>query len=123
MNSDSKTWNPEVETFRKELMKLFSNRCSMEAIAEAAYQLAGCDEAGYAAPATPDPFSKGYKHRHGEPVSDACGDGKHAECTQDLTKCHCTYRSGHTTMHAYMNSSKIMHLTQHQNGNENDKQP
>lgn len=49
-----------------------------------------------------NPFSKGYKHRHGEPVSDACGDNKHAECTQDLTKCHCTFRSGHTVMHAYM---------------------
>jgi hypothetical protein len=45
-----------------------------------------------------DPFSKGYKHRHGEPVSDACGDGRHSECTQDLTKCHCTYRTGHTVI-------------------------
>jgi hypothetical protein len=47
-------------------------------------------------------FSKGYKHRNGRPVSDACGDGEHAKCTQDLTKCNCTVRSGHTTMHAYM---------------------
>lgn len=49
-----------------------------------------------------NPFSKGYEHRHGEPVSDACGDGKHGECTQDHTKCHCTYRSGHMVTHAYM---------------------
>lgn len=51
-----------------------------------------------------DPFSKGYKHRDGDPVSDACGDGKHAECAQDFTKCGCTFRSGHTTMHAYCNA-------------------
>lgn len=51
----------------------------------------------------PNPFSKGYKHRHGESVSDACGDNKHSECTQDYTKCHCTVRGGHTTPHAYMN--------------------
>lgn len=53
-----------------------------------------------------NPFSKGYKHRHGEPVSDACGDGRHSECDQDLTKCHCTFRGGHTTMHAYASLSK-----------------
>jgi predicted RNase H-like HicB family nuclease len=54
-------------------------------------------------PASPNPFSKGYKHREGKPVSDACGEGRHAECTQDLTKCHCTFRTGHTVLHAYMN--------------------
>lgn len=54
-------------------------------------------------PPAAGPFSKGYKHRHGQPVSDACGDGKHAECTQDFTKCNCTVRGGHTSPHAYMN--------------------
>lgn len=54
-------------------------------------------------PAT-DPFSKGYKHRNGGPVSDACGDGKHSECAQDFSKCNCTVRGGHATPHAYMNS-------------------
>lgn len=50
------------------------------------------------------PFSKGYKHRDGNPVSDACGEGRHGECTQDLTKCGCTFRGLHKTMHAYMSS-------------------
>jgi hypothetical protein len=52
-----------------------------------------------------DQFSKGYKHRNGRPVSDACGDGKHAECTETLDKCNCTVRGGHTTMHAYGGST------------------
>lgn len=54
-------------------------------------------------PERPNAFSKGYTHRHGKPVSDACGDDQHEKCDQDLTKCHCTYRGFHTTMHAYAN--------------------
>jgi hypothetical protein len=67
----------------------------------------GLDYAGGHEPAEPspaEPFSKGYKHRNGKPVSDACGDGKHSECTQHFTKCHCTVRGGHNTMHAYLNA-------------------
>jgi hypothetical protein len=57
---------------------------------------------------TPDPFSKGYKHREGNPVSDACGDGKHSKCTQNYTKCHCTSRGGHTVPHAYADVGELM---------------
>lgn len=57
-----------------------------------------------------NPFSKGYKHRNGRPVSDACGDGRHSECNQDLTKCACTYRGDHTTMHAYASPAQVKAL-------------
>jgi hypothetical protein len=45
---------------------------------------------------------KGYKHRDGSPVSDACGDGKHEDCTEAYDTCGCTYRGLHTTAHAYL---------------------
>lgn len=51
-----------------------------------------------------NPFSKGYNHRNGKPVSDACGDGRHSECTETYMACHCTYRGGHKTPHAYLNT-------------------
>lgn len=60
-------------------------------------------------PAPPNPFSKRYKHREGGPVSDACGEGRHAECTQDYTKCNCTYRGSHVTPHKYLSISGVIH--------------
>lgn len=47
-------------------------------------------------------FERGYKNRHGKPVSDACGEGQHAQCQYDLTQCFCTYRGLHTVTHAYV---------------------
>lgn len=39
-----------------------------------------------------NPFSKGYTHsRTGRPVSDACGEGRHSECTETWDKCACTH--------------------------------
>lgn len=54
-----------------------------------------------AAPA--EGHAKGYKHRDGSPVSDACGDGKHEECNEDYSTCGCTYRGPHKNkFHRYM---------------------
>lgn len=61
-------------------------------------------------PSSENPFSKGYKHRNGRPVSDACGDGRHSECDQDFTKCACTFRGDHTTMHAYASPAQVKAL-------------
>ena len=49
---------------------------------------------------------KNYKHRHGEPVSDACGDGRHEECDETFTTCHCTFRGLHVTPHAYVTTGR-----------------
>ena len=42
-----------------------------------------------------------YTNRHGERCSEACGQGRHAECTETFTTCNCTYRGLHKTLHRY----------------------
>lgn len=50
--------------------------------------------------AGPEPQT--YTNRHGEPCSEACGQGRHAECTETMATCNCTYRGLHKTMHRYL---------------------
>lgn len=42
-----------------------------------------------------------YTNRHGERCSEACGQGRHSECTETLATCNCTYRGLHKTTHRY----------------------
>jgi hypothetical protein len=42
-----------------------------------------------------------YTNRHGERCSEACGQGRHDECTETLATCNCTYRGLHKTLHRY----------------------
>lgn len=52
---------------------------------------------------TPAPaISKGYTNRHNKPVSDCCGEGRHAECVETWHTCNCTWRGDHKTAHRYM---------------------
>jgi len=48
-----------------------------------------------------EPDSGPYTNRHGERCSLACGQGRHAECTETLETCNCTYRGLHKTLHRY----------------------
>jgi hypothetical protein len=42
-----------------------------------------------------------HTNRHGERCSQACGEGRHAECTETLETCNCTYRGLHKIMRRY----------------------
>lgn len=82
-------------------------RCMMHDVPLEDYDINGetnllCPRCENGEPVSPSPFSKGYKTRYNKPVSDACGDERHFECTQTFDKCHCKFRGGHTVMHAYM---------------------
>ena len=37
-------------------------------------------------------------------ISKACAEGRHAECTETMEACACTFRGGHATMHRYASS-------------------
>jgi len=42
-----------------------------------------------------------FTNRHGEPCSQACYEGRHAECTEDFVTCNCMFRGEHKRPHAY----------------------
>lgn len=54
--------------------------------------------------AAQSPTEPKYTNRHGDPCSQACGEGRHQDCTETYQTCHCTYRGLHKTMHAYLSS-------------------
>ncbi len=53
------------------------------------------------------PVSEDFTNRHGERCSQACGEGRHADCTETMDTCNCTYRGLHKTMHRYLTISPV----------------